>query len=176
MLLVHDRQGEIVKGDILLEQCMRSDQKIDIPERETIQNAFSGRTAFPARQDCDTNSSGLRERGDGCKVLPGENFSRRHECSLPSGFDDGSGGNQCDYRFAGPNVALQETQHSLWAGEVGNDVVDGFLLGVRERVRERFQDAGAETPFTRTPAARLPTHVRAHQCQRELARKQFIIG
>src|SRR5260221_5459709 len=176
MLFVNDSEGKIVKGDILLEQCMRSDEKIDIPERETIKRFLARRPAFPARQYCHTNVSGFRERRNGCKVMSRENFSWRYERSLPSGFDHGGGGGQGNDSLAGPDIALQEAQHPLRAGEVRGDVVDRFLLGMRERVGQCLQDAGAETPFTGTAAARLTAHVRAHQCQRQLSGKQFVVG
>ncbi len=45
VLLVDDGKRKVVKGDVLLKKRMRADQKIDIAEREAVENLF----ALPAR-------------------------------------------------------------------------------------------------------------------------------
>src|SRR5258708_12185900 len=111
MLFVNDSEGKIVKGDILLEQCMRSDEKIDIPERETIKRFLARRPAFPARQYCNTNASGFRERRNGCKVLSRENFSWRHERGLPPGSDPGGAASPRTASLPRPPLPLPHAPH-----------------------------------------------------------------
>ena len=110
------------------------------------------------------------------EMLAGEDFGRRHEGGLPAGFDHRRRRDQRHHGLAGADIALQQPQHALRAGEVGDDVVDRLLLRMRERIRQRLQDARAQAAFAGRAAAGLPAHMRAHQRQRELAGEQFVIG
>ncbi len=134
------------------------------------------RPAFAAGEDSDANAGGFGQRRNGRKMLTGENFGRRHEGRLTSGFDHGGGGDQRHHRFAGADVALQQAQHALRTGKIGDDVVDRLLLRMGERIGQRLQDARAQAAFAGAAAAGLPPHVRAHQRERELAGEQFVIG
>ena len=110
------------------------------------------------------------------EMLAGEDFGRRHEGRLPAGLDHGRGRDQRHHGLAGADVALQQPQHALRAGEVGDDVVDRLLLRMGQRVGQRLQDARAQAAFAGRAAAGLPAHMRAHQRQRELAGEQFVVG
>src|SRR5258707_11060911 len=45
-----------------------------------------------------------------------------------SSFDHGRGGHERHHGLAGADVALQQPDHALRAGQVGDDVVDGAAL------------------------------------------------
>ncbi len=87
VLLVDDGKREIVKRDVFLKQRMRADQKVDIAERQAIENFLAGRSALAAGENGDANAGGFGERCDRREMLAGENFGRRHEGGLPSGLD-----------------------------------------------------------------------------------------
>ena len=122
------------------------------------------------------NAGGLRQRRDGLQMLAGEDLGRRHEGGLPARFDHRRRGDQRHHGLAGADIALQQAQHALRAGKIGDDVVDRLLLRMGQRVRQRLHDVRAQAAFAGRAAAGLPAHVRADQCERELAGKQFVIG
>jgi hypothetical protein len=45
-----------------------------------------------------------------------------------------------------------------------------------ERIGQRLEDACAQAAFTGAASAGLSSHVRAHQCERQLTGKQFVKG
>ena len=67
-------------------------------------------------------------------MLAREDFGRRHQRRLAAGFDHGRGGEQRDHGLAGADIALQQPQHALGLGEIGDDVGDARALcdGVSE--------------------------------------------
>ena len=80
-------------------------------------------------------------------MLAGEDFGRRHDGGLAAGFDHRRGRDQRHHRLAGADVALQQAQHALRAGEVGNDVVDRLLLRMGQRIRQRLENARTQAAF-----------------------------
>src|SRR5262245_65850148 len=117
VLLVDDGQCEIVENNVLLEKRMGTEQKIDVAKRETIEDLLSRRPTFTASEYRDANAGGFGQRRDSSEMLTGKNFRRRHECSLSARFDDGRCSSKSNYGFAGPDIALQQPQHSLRTGK-----------------------------------------------------------
>ena len=146
------------------------------PSGEPAQNLLARRPALAAGEDGDADAGRFGERRDGRKMLAGENFGRRHECGLAARFDDRSRSSKRDHRLARPDVALQQPQHPLRTGKIGGDVVNRLLLRMGERVRQRPKDAGAQAAFAGRAATRLAPHMRAHECERELACEQLVVG
>ena len=109
------------------------------------------------------------ERRDGVEMLPRQDFGRRHQRRLPAGLDHGRGGEQRHHGLAGADVALQQPQHALGLGEVGDDVVDRARLRRRQRVgqgRDRPSRAARPSPELRAAGgaahgARAPARARA---------------
>ncbi len=176
VLLVDDGEREIVKRHFFLEQRVGADQQIDVAERQPVENALALAAALAPGQDRHAQAGGFRQRRDSGEMLAGEDFGRRHEGGLPPGFDDGGRRDQRHHGLAGADIALQQPQHALRAGEVGDDVVDRLLLRMGERIGQAFEDARAQAAFAGRAAAGLPAHMRAHQRERELAGQQFVIG
>ena len=176
VLLVDDGEREIVEGDVFLKKRVGAEQEIDIAEREAVENGFALAAALAAGEDRDADAGGFRQRRDGVEMLAGEDFGRRHEGGLPPGFDHRRRRDQRHHGLAGADIALQQPQHALRAGEIGDDVVDRLLLRMGERIRQRLQDARAQAALAGRAAAGLPAHMRAHQSERELAGEQFVIG
>src|SRR6478752_323722 len=176
MLFVDNRQGKVMEGNVLLKEGVRPDQKVDVAKCEAIEDLPAGWTAFPASEDRDADAGRFREWRNGREMLAGENFSRRHESSLPASLDDGGGGAQCHDGLAGANVSLQETQHSLRPREIGNDVVNRLLLRMRERIGQGLQNSCTQAALAGAATSRLPAHVCTYQGKSELAGEQLIIG
>ena len=124
VLLVDDRQRQIVEGDVLLEQRMGADEDVDVAEREPVEDGLALAAALAAGEDGDAEAGGFGERRDGLEMLAREDFGRRHQRGLAAGLDHGGRGEQRDHRLAGADVALQQPQHALRLGEVGDDLVD----------------------------------------------------
>ena len=57
-------------------------------------------------------------------MLARQNFGRRHQRRLPPAFDHGGRGQQRHHGLAGAHVALQQPQHALGLGQIGDDVGD----------------------------------------------------
>ncbi len=176
MLLVDDRQRQILECDFFLKQSVGADQKIDVADRQPLERIAAFAAALAAGQDGDAQSGGLGQRRNCMQMLPRQNFRRRHEGGLPAGLDHGGGGEQRHDGLASTDIALQQPQHAVGRGEVGDDLVNRALLGRRQRVGQGLQDACTQAAFARGTAARQAALVGAHQRERELAGKEFVIG
>ena len=51
---------------------------------------------------------------------------------------------QRDHGLAGADIALQQPQHALRPGQIGDDVVDRLLLRMGQRIGQRLEDACAQ--------------------------------
>ncbi len=109
-------------------------------------------------------------------MLPGQDFSRSHECRLAASFDDRRGCEQRHHRLAGANVSLQEAQHPLRLREISNDLGDGSSLRGRKRVGQRVNQLLPELAGSRRRSACWPAQMRTHERERQLARQKFVIG
>ena len=128
VLLIDNGQRQVVESNVFLKQRMRADQKVDIAYCKTIENLFSRSPALAAGEDGGPDGGGFGERHNRCVVLTSKDFGRCHESCLASGFDDCGCRSQCHNRFSRTDVALQQAQHPMRAGEVGDDIVDRLLL------------------------------------------------
>jgi hypothetical protein len=176
MLLVDDGEREIAERDFLLEQRVGADQQVELSGFEPRQDVGSRRTALAAGEDRDAQAGRLGERRDGFEMLARQDFRRRHEGSLPASLDHRRGGEQCHDGLAGADIALQQAQHALRFREVAVDLFDCARLRRRERVGQSRDDFLRAFPI---PRARPPGEAfltGTHQCERELAGEQFVIG
>ena len=176
MLLIDNRQREIVERDLVLEQGVRADQKVDVAGGKRGQNLGALAAALAAGENGAADAGCRGERRDGRKMLARQNFGRRHDRGLPAGLDHMGGGKQRDHGLAGPNVAVKQTQHPLRLGKIGDDVVDGALLRRRQRIGQGGGDARAQPPLGGAAAPAAGALVRAQQRERELSGQQLVIG
>ncbi len=109
-------------------------------------------------------------------MLTRQDLGRRHECGLPTGLDNGGGGEQGNDGLAGADIAMEEPQHALRLRQVGDDVGDRALLRGGERIGQRRNYARARAAFRCTAAPRANAQVGPQQRQRELACQQFVIS
>ena len=176
VLFIDHGKREIMKCDVFLKQRMCSDKKVEIAERQAIENFLAGGPALAAGQNGNANAGGFGERCDRCKMLARKDLGRRHDGGLPSGLDDARRRGKCNHRFSGADVALQQTQHPLRQSEVGRDVVERLLLRMRERIRQRLQYARPQASLAGAAAAGLTAHMCPDKRKRELPGQQFVIG
>ncbi len=162
MLLIDHGQRQIAEGDILLEQRMGADQQIDVADGKPLKRVVALTAALAAGQDRHAQTGGLRERRNRKEMLAGEYLRRRHEGGLAAGLDHGGGGDQGHDGLAGADIALQEPQHTLRQSKIVDDVVDGLLLRMRERIGQRLENAGAHLAFAGCAAPSLPAHIGAN--------------
>ena len=176
MLLVDHREREVAEFDLFLEQRVGADEHMDVAEGELFEDVAALAAALPAGEDGDIDAGRGGERRDGVEMLPRQNLGRRHQRGLPAAFDHGRGGEQGDHGLARSHVALQQPQHALGLGEIGDDLGDRTGLRRRERVGQRLDQLFPDVSGAgRRPAGRTP-QVRAHQRERELARQELVIG
>ncbi len=155
---------------------MRADQDVDAAEPQPLEDVGALAATLAAGQDRDLDAGGGRQRRDGAVVLPRQDFGGRHQRRLPSAFDDGRGGQERHHGLARADVALQQPQHPLGLGQIGGDVGDRARLRRRERIGQCIDELLAQRAGARRRAAGGAAQVRAHQRQRELPGKQFVIG
>ena len=108
-------------------------------------------------------------------MLAGEDFGRRHQGGLPASLDHRRCRKQRHHRLAGADVAMQQSDHALRAGEIGHDVVHRARLRRRQRIGQRRDHLGAQAALAGAAAAGQAALMGAHQRERELPGEQFVI-
>ena len=75
------------------------------------------------------------------KMLPRKNLGRRHQRRLRAGLDRGRHGEQRDHGLAAADIALQQAEHAVRAGEIGVDLAERAGLRAGEREGQGGEDA-----------------------------------
>ena len=118
MLLVDDRDRELLELDPLLDQRVRTDHDL---------RSFDVRLDRPGQQR-DLDAELLAQRFDGEKVLLSEGFRGCHERTTPSRLDRSQEGVERHDGLARAHVALEEPLHRSRPRQVGIDLRDRLLL------------------------------------------------
>jgi class 3 adenylate cyclase/tetratricopeptide (TPR) repeat protein len=118
VLLVDDRDGEIVEEHALLDQRMRPDDDL---------SAFD-RVPHRSREKRDGHAELATNRLDREEVLLRKRLRRRHQRSLMTTLDGAQEGVEGDHCLPGAHVALQEPLHRPRAAQVTVDLPDRLLL------------------------------------------------
>ena len=122
VLLVDHDEAEPAEGHAGLEQRMRADGDLRLPAAiRSSASARSGARSLPV-SSTTLDAGRLRERRDGGKMLARQQLRRRHQRGLPAGLGDVRHGDQRDDRLAGADIALQQPQHAVLAGEIARDL------------------------------------------------------
>ncbi len=176
VLFVDDGEPKVAKLDLFLEQRMSPDKDVDFAERELGKNgaAFPPALATSENGDIDTRRGG--ERRNRIEMLARQDLRRRHECGLPPAFYDRCRGKHRDDGFARPYIALQQPQHALGLGEIGNNLGDGTRLRKRKRIGKGLDQFLSQVSGSGRGAAGRPPHMRAYQCQGQLTCKQLVVS
>ena len=155
---------------------MRADDDVDRAAFESGQRIGAVAALFAAGQDRDLQPGAGRQRRDGGKVLPRQDFGRRHQRRLSAGLDRARHGEQRHDRLAGADVALQQAQHALRLGEIGIDLGEREFLRAGQRVGQGFADGVLDPAVAGQRPAGKPPHIRARQRQRHLSGQELVIG
>ncbi len=141
MLLVDDGEAEIAELHCLLEQRVRAGDEVDAAVGQPFEDRGALAPLFAAGQDRRLQPGLVGQRRDCCKMLARQDFGRRHQCRLRAGLGRARHRQQRHHRLAGADIALQQPQHALGPGQVGEDFVDGPLLRSRQRIGQGLEYA-----------------------------------
>ena len=177
VLLVDDREREIAELDLVLEQRMRADEKIELAGGEALAEyrrapcrarGRSGsrragrRPRRAARSSCGAGARGFRSAPSGRPAARPRSRWRRRAAPRPS----------CPSRH---RPAAGAACARAWRGRRRSPSTRARLRR-RQRIGQRAGDLRRDPPVAgaRPPGEALL--VRAHQRERELAGEQFVIG
>ena len=176
VLLVDHDQAEIAERDCVLEQRMRADQNVELPRFERSQDRLALLAALAAGEQRDAQIGCRAERADGLQMLAGEQLGRRHQRSLRPGLDRGGEREQRDDRLATADIALQQPEHAMRAGEVGVDLGERADLCARELEGKLGDDRLAELARCDKLPARALRHALSNDGKRKLIGQQLVIS
>ena len=176
VLLVDDHEREVVELHRLLEQRMRADENVDLAGLEFVENGGALAALLAAGQQRDAQARGCGEAFDGLQVLAGEQLGGRHQRGLRAGFDRRRHGEQRHHRLAAADIALQQTQHAVRAGEIGIDLAQAPTLRLRKLEGQASDDGAPELARCGEPPPGAPAEPSADDGERQLVGKQFVVG
>ena len=135
VLFVNDSQAEALKGHVVFQQGMGSDQDMDGTGCEVFENGFA-RFPFDAAREESDPQGGTTEIGlYSLQVLLGQDFGRRHEGGLEAVVEGDEHRQEGDHRFSAAYIALEQAVHLCPAAEVPADLPDDPLLGTGQLER-----------------------------------------
>jgi hypothetical protein len=176
VLLVDHSQGEVPVHHRFLEQGVGADHDLGLSIGDALEQlgAFLALGAGCEHGNLDTGRFGhFPDRG---VVLAGEDLGRGHQHRLASGFDGIGHGQHRHSGLAGADITLQQPQHPVLAGHVGEDFFDSRCLASRQGKRQCTEDRLAQPAFRDNGMSRQLAQCLAHKSQRQLARQQLVIG
>ncbi|MEZ5459058.1 MAG: hypothetical protein R3E65_07045 [Steroidobacteraceae bacterium] len=136
VLLVDDREREVVEFDAFLEQCMRADHELALAGGNQLEGAAprAGRLRTGDQHDGDA------ERPEPllqvAEMLFCQQLRGRHQRGLVAAADRAGRGRCGDHGLAAADVALHQPRHRRVAREVGVDVVERAPLRIGQRKRQ----------------------------------------
>ena len=136
MLLVDDREPELLELHTPLHQRMRPDDQRDRARGDFGELVAPRRGRGRSGQQRDPKPRLLQEPGDVAEVLLGEDLGRRHERDLQTVLHRDERRQQRHDRLAGPDVALQQPVHRLRPLHVLDDLFQRRPLAVRQLERQ----------------------------------------
>ena len=131
MLFVDHHQAEILERDRLLEQRVRADQNVDAALFQRLDDLRALAAPLAPGEQRDAQAGRGAEAADGGQMLPRQQLGRRHQRRLRAGFDRTRHGEQRHHRLAAADIALEQAQHAVRAGEIAVDL--GQRVGLRAR-------------------------------------------
>ncbi len=176
VLLVDDRQSQVAKGHVVLEQGVGADEDPDFACGHRIQQLLPRLALVAPREDADRDAKLPGQRPDGGEMLAGEDLGGGKQRPLPAGFDRRQQGVKRHHGLAAAHVPLQEPQHGGGGCKIGVDLGDRPFLRAGEREGQDLAKPRRQSPVAngRTPLA--PPEPLPHQGERQLVREQFVIG
>ncbi len=144
MLLVDHREPEAAERDLLLDQGVGpdDDRRHPGPQARMDLLLFAGREA--AHQQLGRHTQRREQPREGARVLLGQHLGRRHERGLEVVLGGQQHREQRHHRLAAAHVALEQPMHAHRRRHVGDDFLDGALLGAGQLEGERLAQLGGE--------------------------------
>ena len=155
---------------------MGADQDIDVAGCQPFQQLGAGAALLAPCEEAHAQAGGIGERGDGLGMLAGQHLGGRHQRRLRARLHGDRHGHQRHDRLAGADIALQQTQHAVRRAHVLGDLRQRLALRAGEAEGQRVGDPGADAAIAAHAAAGLRLEALAHQCQRQLASQQLVVG
>ena len=109
-------------------------------------------------------------------MLADQELGRRHDCRLRAGFDDRHGGKQRHHRLAGPDVALEKTEHPFRPRQIRIDLRDRRSLAGGEREGQRGEDLPLDAAVALAGATGASPLMRPEEREGKLARQHLVIS
>jgi hypothetical protein len=132
VLLVHDHQGQPVKGHVLLEQRVRTHHQVGLSGCDLR----PARLPFPppeaSREEDRADAQGLQQPAEGEVVLLRQDFRGRHDRRLAPPLDRDHHRGCSHHGLSGAHLSLQQAVHGMRGMHVPCDLLDGSLLGPGE--------------------------------------------
>ena len=177
VLLVDHHEREVAERDRLLEQRVRADQNVDVAVLRARRESRRARAPFRGPVSSATRKpAGCGEALDGLQVLAGQQLGRRHQRGLRAGLDRRRHGEQRHHRLAAADIALQQPQHAVRAGEIRIDLGKRALLRACELEGKAGDDLPPELAGGRKPAPGAPAEPGADDGERQLIGEELVIG
>jgi hypothetical protein len=176
MLFVDHDQPEIAEGHSFLEQGMRADDDVEIAGGRSGHRSFALIPAFPPGEQPRAQTRSFADGRESAEMLARQQFGRRHEGRLGTGFRDSRHCHESDRGLAAAHITLEQPQHPFRPGEIGSDVGDGLALGAGQLEGQGGRDApDARSVADACPAA-CAVQLATHQQQRDLSGEKLVIG
>ncbi len=176
MLLVDDRQSQIGKGDIALEQGMSADRDPGRAARQLVEPASTPSAALAPGEQKRGEAGRSQQRSQTARVLTGQNLGRRHDRRLAAGFDRSQHGEGGDQRLAAADIALQEAEHPHRLCHVALDLGEHPSLPGGKVKGQSAEHRPTQPAIARERAPGLPGGGAAHHRQRQMVGKQLVVG
>ena len=132
VLLVDHRQGQVVIGDVVLEQGVSAHGDGRLTRGQGLQLLRAPGALVAAREQHHADALRLQGPGEGFVVLAGEDLGRGHQDRLLAGGGRVGHGQHGHHGLARADVALQQARHAFAGGQVRADFGQRTHLGAGE--------------------------------------------
>ena len=142
LLLVDDRQGEVVRHDVVGEQRVSADEHVHLPGGEAFRNSGSLARGRGAREQGDAHPGAFQTLAQALHVLAGEHFRGREEHGLSLGIGGSGQGVARHDGLAGAHVSQKHMVGHRRRGQGGKNLVARPLLLAGELEGKRGGESG----------------------------------
>ena len=175
VLLIDDRQGQVMKRDVLLDEGMRTDGQRQPSHGQVIQQGCAFSALVASGQQADVDADGTRHGRNRREMLARQDFGRRQQGGLRSRLDGGQHGHERNDRLAAADIALQQPQHPGGLAHIRRYLGDRLALCAGQREGQGRFRGGAQPSVAADRAAGPVAEGRPHQGQGELVGEQLVI-
>ena len=173
VLLVNDRQPEIREDHAFLHQGMGANDNFGAVGN--LGKCLAARLAGDlAGQPDHPQSKRAEPMREVAQMLLGQQFGWRHHCGLHAGIGSGECRNRRNHGLARADIALDQAQHRLAAGNVVIDFREYTQLRLRQLEWKRFQECLAPLLVEADRRRRNRAQTAPQTAHADLVREQFV--